>query len=299
MKQRTLLVIFSLIIITLFSFIYFWPDDKLYFIACDVGQGDGILITHRFNQILIDGGPNERVLGCLARNMPFWDRTIEMIVNTHPEKDHLLGLVPVIQRYNVQQLVINSIVTESKLFEEFHRAVLERKVRVYSPKQGEKMKLDKLEFEVLWPEERLGDLALWQEDLSEAKSKVLGAADYSKKLNETSIVTLVRFGDFEALLTGDITQKEEGRIVDFCSFEDCGESVDVLKIAHHGSKTSSSQEFLEFFQPKVAIISVGENQWGHPVEEVLERIRELEIRILRTDQLGDIKIRTDGKRIFW
>ncbi len=297
MQRKTLLIVFVLILATFGSFVYFWPDGNLHFIACDVGQGDAILLTQGFNQVLIDGGPNDRVLGCLARNMPFWDRTIEMVVNTHQDKDHLYGLVSVIERYNVQQLVINSVVSESKLFEEFHQLVKDKKPPIYSPKQGEKIKLSKLELSVLWPEEKLGDLALWQQPLE--KAKVLGIASQPKKMNETSIVFLAHFGDFEALLTGDITSGEEEEIADYCSFEDCGQPIELLKIAHHGSKTSSCQKFLNFFQPELAVISVGENQWGHPVKEVLERIEHTGAKILRTDQMGDIKIVTDGRRIFW
>jgi len=297
MKKQTLIIIFSLFIATLASFAVFWPDNKVHLIACDVGQGDGILITRGFTQILIDGGPNDRVLGCLARNMPFWDRTIELIINTHQDKDHIYGLNSVIQRYNVGRLFINSTAVESKLFADFHQQVRERKIKVYTPAQGEKIKISGILFSFLWPKEKQGELAFWNRPLPE-KNSVLGASTYTKKVNDFSIVALMEYGNFDALLTGDVPADGERGVVDYCRTNGCGEPLEVLKVAHHGSKTSSCQEFLDFFRPEIAIISVGQNNWGHPVPEVLERLKSIGSKILQTKQLGDIKIVTDGKKIY-
>ena len=296
-RNHNLLIILILITITLVSFAVFWPDDKVHLIACDVGQGDGILITKGFTQILIDGGPNDRVLGCLARNMPFWDRTIELMIDTHQDKDHIYGLNSVIQRYSVRRLFINSIAVESKLFADFHQQVREREIKVYSPAQGEKIKINGIRFTFLWPEEKQGELAFWSRPLPE-KNSVLGASTYIKEANEISIVTLMEYGNFDALLTGDVPADGERGVVDYCRGQDCGEPLQVLKVAHHGSKTSSCQEFLDFFQPEITIISVGQNSWGHPVPEVLERLESIGSKILRTDQLGDVKITTDGKKMY-
>lgn len=298
MKKQTLIIIFLLFAVTLACFAIFWPDNKVHLIACDVGQGDAILITHGFDQILVDGGPNDRVLGCLARNMPFWDRTIELVVNTHPDKDHLNGLNLVIQRYSVKYLITNSIAVDSQLFQEFHQQVKERKIKVYSPVQGEEIKLSGVRFLFLWPEKKVGNLAMWKDSLPE-KSSVLGAQVYTKKPNEDSLVVLLRYGQFDALLAGDIGADEEGKIVNYCELNDCGEPLEVLKIAHHGSKNSTSQKLVDFFQPEIAIISVGQNSWGHPTEEVLEKLKSAGSKILQTKQLGDIKIVTDGKRVYW
>ena len=297
LKKQTLILIFLLFLITLVSFVIFWPDNKVHLIVCDVGQGDGILVTKGFTQILIDGGPNDRVLGCLARNMPFWDRTIELMINTHQDKDHIYGLNSVIQRYNVRRLFINSTAVESKLFADFHQQVRERKIKVYTPAQGEKIKINGILFSFLWPEEKQGELAFWSRPLPE-KNSVLGASTYIKKVNDLSIVALMEYGDFDALLTGDVPADGERGVVDYCRVNDCGEPLEVLKVAHHGSKTSSCQEFLDFFRPETAIISVGQNSWGHPVPEVLNRLKSVGSKILRTDQLGDIKITTDGRRIY-
>ncbi len=288
MRQSKVLI-FSLLVFAVFlCFLYFWPEDKVHLIACDVGQGDAILITKGFNQILIDGGPNDKVLGCLARNMPFWDRTLEIVINSHGEKDHLQGLLSIVKRYNLKYLVINSQVLESDLFREFHQAVLVRKIKVYSPKQGEKLKIGGLVLNFLWPKDK-GDLALWREPLKE-KTAVLGATSLKKHPNEDSIAVLLDYGSFEALFLGDLGSQQEESLVDYCLSNNCPRRIEVLKVGHHGSKSSTSQKLLDYFQPKKAIISVGRNSYGHPTQEVLDRLKAIGAEILRTDLLGDIKI---------
>jgi competence protein ComEC len=294
--HKTFLTIISLLIITLLSFIAFWPDNKVHLIACDVGQGDAILITHGFDQVLIDGGPNDKVLGCLARHMPFWDRDVEMVVNTHPDADHLKGLLGVLERYQVKQIISNSLYDSTDLFEQFHDLIMSKNIKVYSPKEGDRLKINNIEFEVLWPDQVMGNLALWKNPLP-GKQAVLGESSPKPKFNESAVVFLMRYKQFKALLTADITQQAEDQIINFCSGRDCQTPVDVLKVAHHGSKTSTSQEFLEFFRPKIAIISVGQNnQWGHPNQEVLDRLVAIGAKIRRTDLSGDIEIKTDGKK---
>ena len=260
------------------------PDTKLHLVFCDVGQGDAILASLGSTQMLIDGGPNDRVLECLAKHMPFWDKTIELVVVTHPEADHLTGIVSVIERYNVRELVSNSLVTESGIFQKIREEVLQQKIPVYSPKAGDRIKIGELEIEILYPLEKQGDEIVWQ---TSENPQVLGISVFTGNLNETAIVGKIKFGEFDALLTGDIGIEQEKEI-------EPGE-VEILKIAHHGSKYSSSQEFLEKISPDLAIISVGAtNRYGHPTPEVLERLRNLEIKILRTDLNGEIEIVSDG-----
>lgn len=283
------------------------PDNRLHLVFCDVGQGDATLITYRATQILIDGGPNNRVLDCLSKNMPFWDRTIEMIILTHPEADHFTGLIDVVKRYSISQFVINSIANDSAGFWKFREEVLAKRAAIYSPQAGDKLKIGRLEFLVLWPKQKLGNPLVWhlpaETDKEKIKhlrggiapaahlggeiSEVLGAA-YSGDVNETSIVLQLSFGNFDTLLTGDIISKVEDKLGDLPQLE-------VLKIAHHGSKYSSSADFLEAAKPKLAVISVGRNPFGHPTQEVIERLSNLAIKFLRTDQDGEIKIVSDGK----
>lgn len=279
-----------------------FPDNRLHLVFCDVGQGDAILAIKGSTQILVDGGPNEKVLSCLSNHLPFWDREIELIVLTHPEADHLTGLISVIQRYKATQIVGNSLVAESGIFKKFREEVVGRQIPVHSPKAGEEIKVGKIKLQILYPEEKLGEEIVWKADKEglaggqENYSQVLGKAfvPFTGNFNKTSIVSLLDFGEFQALLTGDIGTEEEEKIIHQPVLEN--KEIEVLKVAHHGSKYSTSAEFLKAIKPKLAVISVGaNNRWGHPTAEVLERLSAAGTKILRTDFVGEIEIVSDGK----
>jgi len=284
---KSLFVALSLALALILGAILSLPDQNLHLIFCDVGQGDAILIIKGTTQVLIDGGPGEKVLGCLSNHLPFWDKDLEMVILTHPEYDHITGLVSVIERYSVKQLSSNSLLAESGVFNNFREKVVERKIPVFSPKAGEKIKIGNLEMEILFPLEKLGNEIVWK---SGENPQVLGLSTYTGNFNETAIVSLLEFGNFRALLTGDIGAEQEGEIAQEL------EGVDILKVAHHGSKYSTSEEFLEKIKPALAVISVGaSNRYGHPTSEVLERLRNLGVEILRTDINGEIEVVSDGK----
>jgi len=254
--------------VLILMFVLSLPDGNLHLTFCQVGQGDAILISFKNNQILIDGGPDKKVLDCLSKNMPFWDRTIEMVILTHSEKDHLTGLIDVFKRYQVEQLVSNSVSNNSLAFKEFQKAVLEEKALFYAPQKGDKFLVDAVQFEVLWPEYKVTDKN-WQ----------------GNNLNEISIVLEFSFGKFDVLFTGDISSKIEQQL-------ELSE-VEVLKVSHHGSKFSTSEEFLEKIRPELAIICVGKNRFGHPTTEVLKRLEKYLIKTSRTDE-GVVRIVSDG-----
>ena len=284
---KSLFVALSLALALTLGAVFSLPDDKLHLVFCDVGQGDAILIIKGTTQVLIDGGPGEKVLGCLSNHLPFWDKDLEMVILTHPEYDHITGLVSVIERYSVKQLSSNSLLAESGVFNKFREKVIERKIPVFSPKAGEKIKIGNLEMEILFPLEKLGNEIVWK---SGENPQVLGLSTYTGNFNETAIVSLLKFGNFRALLTGDIGAEQEGEIAIEL------EGVDILKVAHHGSKYSTTEEFLEKIKPALAVISVGaSNRYGHPTNEVLERLRNLGVEILRTDINGEIEVVSDGK----
>ena len=239
----------SLLFVLVCAFIFSLPDGRLHLVFCDVGQGDAILISYLQNQVLIDGGPDNKILECLSKKMPFWDRKIEMIVLTHPEKDHETGLIDVLKRYSVKYFVSNNLQKSST-----------------SVKSGDQIKIGPLRFLVLWPPKNYG---------------------MTNELNDSSVVLKLSFGYSQALFTGDISEKIEQQI-DL-------EEIEILKVAHHGSKFSTSKEFLSKIKPKLAIISVGENRFGHPTPEVLERLKQAGVKVLRTDQQGNIEIVSDGR----
>lgn len=267
------------------------PDNRFHLVFCDVGQGDAILAFFGSTQVLVDGGPNDKVLTCLGNHLPFWDRKIELVILTHPEYDHLTGLISVIERYKILQIVSNSLITESGIFQKFREEVVRRKIPVYSPKRGEEIKVGKISLKIFWPEEKVGEEIVWK---TLAEPKILGLTSFAGNLNKTSIVTLLEFDQFQALLTGDIGIQEEKKIIFKEKFPNQG--IEVLKVAHHGSKYSTGEDFLNVISPKLAVISVGaNNRYGHPAGEVLERLDKVGTKVLRTDLEGEIEIISDGK----
>lgn len=284
MNIKYLFLGLGLSLLLILGVLFALPDNNLHLIFCDVGQGDAILVSRESQQILVDGGPNNKVLGCLSDNLPFWDRTIEMIVLTHPEADHLTGLISVLERYRVKQLISSSLVKDSPVFTEFRQRIIKNKIPVYSPKMGDQIKIAGLVLKILWPENKLGNEMVWR---NEADLKVLGVEAFSGNFNQTAIVSQLSFGQFDALLTGDIGLSEEDQLP--------AEPVEVLKIAHHGSKYSTAAEFLEKIKPQLAVVSVGRNNYGHPSLEVLDRLTSRGIKFFRTDLNGELEIVSDGK----
>lgn len=293
----------------LIGFLTSLPDGKLHLVFCDVGQGDAIYIkTPRGSDILIDGGPNEKVLSCLGRHMPFYDRNIELMVLTHPHADHFTGLTFVLERYSVKKIVLENIyVPNNERFEAFREKMAGEGAEIYNPKAGDKIVVDGVGLTALWPREVIGDKGIWNMQISkyankqigsngcdETCQKVLGASTVSGDLNEYSLVFLLKHNDFKALLTGDVDNEVLSKINElkegFGDFNFSEKPLDLLKVPHHGSKDSLSTTLLYQLNPKMAVISVGKNNFGHPAEEIIKQLRNLDIKILRTDKDGEIKI---------
>ena len=253
-------------------------QNGLEIVFFDIGQGDSIFIeTSSKHQILIDGGPDFSVLEKLGQNMAFYDRTIDLIVLTHPDHDHLAGLIEVLNNYKVENILWTGVVKETTEFEEWKRLIQEEGARVVIAEAGKKIiclgKNDLTEMVVFHPFENL-------------------EGQIVKNANNTSIVIQLSFGEARALLTGDIGGSIENSLTE----KDIFLGADVLKIAHHGSKGSSSENFLKEVSPWLAIISVGaDNSYGHPDLSVLELLSKYGIKLLRTDQDGDIRIFSGGK----
>jgi competence protein ComEC len=242
----------------------------------DVGQGDAIFVeTPTRHQILIDGGPSPKIIEKLAREIPFWDRSIDLIILTHPEKDHITGLLEVLKRYKVENVLWTGIVRDIPEYREWLNLIEKEKANVKIAKAGQKISCKNCQWkiEVFYPFESL-----------EGKE--------FENSNDTSIVSKLIFGNSSFLFTGDIYKDVEESLT-LTPFD---LNSNVLKVAHHGSKTSSSENFLERVLPEIAVISVGENKYDHPNKEVLEILEKYGIRVLRTDREGDIKIISDSKK---
>lgn len=242
----------------------------------DVGQGDAIFIeTPKGYQILIDGGPTNTILEKLGQEMPFWDRTIDVVILTHPEHDHIAGLLEVLKRYKVDFILWTGVLRDTAEYDEWKRLIESESSYVKIAQAGQKIITPKAVINILYPFESLENKEI-------------------KNTNNASIISRLVFGNTAFVFTGDVYKSVERKLVNGGVIVES----DVLKIGHHGSKTSTSRELLEQVMPKTAVISVGrENRYGHPYDEVLELLIEYGIKVLRTDQAGDIKIISDGKNL--
>lgn len=267
-----------------------WFDPNVYVIFCDVGQGDATLVTRGQVQILIDGGPNDQVQECLSKHVPWFDRQLELVVNTHPQQDHLGGLPEVLARYQVGLYLTGPASNPINSWRKLTDTIYKGKIEVYIPKAGDRLNVGGIELMVLWPEADAieGTKTGYQTDLS-----LLPTSD--EDLNQLSVVLHLRYKSFNLLLPGDLDGKGELAL----SLSPLLTDVDVLKVSHHGSKFASTADFLARISPSVAVIEVGRNNsFGHPTLETLIRLEAVGARVLRTDVDGEVRLSTDGTD-FW
>lgn len=259
----------------------------------DVGQGDSVFIeTPSGHQIIIDGGPNSELISKLGSRMPFWDKTIDVVILTHPEKDHMTGLLDLLARYKIDYFVWTGVKNDNaenkKLAELLEKAKTATKnnflaslsdfsgTKVFSVSAGDKIRAGSALFSVLFP----------LEDFN---------GEQVKSTNDTSIVLKLTFTNNKFIFTGDISASVEKKLAE----SGIDLSADVLKVSHHGSKYSTSEEFLTAVNPELAVISAGRNNpYGHPTQEVLDRLEGVGVRPLRTDQIGDITMLLDGNNVY-
>lgn len=241
----------------------------------DVGQGDAIFIeAPNGNQILIDGGPDDTILEKLGEEMPFHDRSIDLVILTHPEQDHINGLVEVLKNYHIEHILYTGVVRDTSAYKEWSRLIREKNIPLTIAQAGQVIYLSpQIKLYILWPSQDLSGQRL-------------------KNNNNASIVIRLVYGQAEFLFTGDIEKETERELVargiDLTS--------DVLKIPHHGSKTSTTEDFLSKVNPKVAVILAGQkNPYGHPHPSVLERLEG--IKVYGTYKDGDVEILSDGQSL--
>ena len=242
----------------------------------DVGQGDAIYIESPEGvQVLIDGGPDATVLRSLAAAMPFMDKELDLMIATHRDKDHIGGLVDVLERYEVKQLLLTKNTGDTTTSEAFDSAVTEEGLAVAYAEAGLMITLGaSTTLTILSPS---GDPTNWES-------------------NTSSIVAKLTFGETDFLLTGDAPEGIESYLA-----STVGSTLksEVLKLGHHGSKTSSSATFLTAVSPEYAVVSAGrDNSYGHPHTEVVERVGESGAKIVSTAEVGTITMKSDGK-VVW
>ncbi|MBI3671305.1 MBL fold metallo-hydrolase [Candidatus Azambacteria bacterium] len=210
----------------------------------------------------------------LSSVMPFYDREIDLVVFSHPQKDHIFGLIELLKRYKVDNIMFSSIDYQNSFYDEIKKIIEEKKINKIEAKAGEHINLGETAFlNVLYPFKDVANLSV-------------------QNPNDFSMAVVLNFLGKKFLFAGDAELKEELELANSGLDID----VDVLKINHHGSKTSSSEIFLEKTTPEIAVISVGKNNpYHHPSDIVLERLKE--IKLFRTDINGRVKITTDGSEL--
>ena len=250
--------------------------DALFVHVLDVGQGDAILVeTPDGVQVLIDGGRDSGVLRALGAVLPVHDRSIDMVVATHPDADHVGGLVDVLERYTVGSILMTENTGESAAADAYERAVLREEAEVLYARRGHMFALGaSTTMRVLFPD----------------------TDPHGMESNTASIVLQIVYGDSTFLLTGDSPKSIEEYLV---LIE--GEQLvsDVLKVGHHGSRTSTSELFLSHVLPTYAIISAGrDNQYGHPHVEVTDLLFNYGVETMSTAEAGTITLKTDGAQVW-
>ncbi len=235
-------------------------------VFCDVAQGDGVIVIDNNFQMLVDTGKdNGRMAECLSDHLPFWDKTIEVVVISHWDSDHAGALTQLQQLYRIESIFSGT--EPGDAFEQLN----------YSGnlKSGDVIRVGELQFEVKWP-------------LAKADANI-------NNENEKSLVGLLQYGIYEVLFTGDITADEERYMVwkDLLRSQISDvryQTRRILKVSHHGSGTATSEELLNEFKPEMAVVSVGRNSFGHPKAEVMERLRKYVTDVRRTDEVGTVVI---------
>jgi competence protein ComEC len=288
MKEKTVkyvLLFFALVVFLGGVFVYQqvrFGDGKLHVVFCDVGQGDAVYIrTASGKNILIDGGPDDKVLNCLSNHMPFWDKTLSLIVLSHPHADHLTGLISVIDRYSLIYYATEEVKISGILQKKLQDELAVKKITANYLQANDRIVFaDQTKLLTFWPDENS-----LEKYIIASKS-----ANFSLDANGLCLVQLLSYGKFKLLLTGDadisVLNKVEKEIGD----------IDVLKVSHHGSKTGTNPELLNSTTPELAVISVGKgNRYGHPAKQTLNFLTQFHIKTLRTDQVGDVEIVSDGK----
>ncbi len=242
----------------------------------DIGQGDAILIeTPDGVQLLIDGGPDGTVLRRLATELPWFDRTLDIVLGTHPDKDHIGGLVDVLKRFKVGQIITTENTGETMVASTFQKGLAQEGATLTMARAGQVYTLG-----------------------ASTTLTIFAPANNPAMLesNTASIVAKLSYGEIDFMLTGDAPSSIEDYLVK--TYGDALSS-EVLKLGHHGSKTSTSELFLDTVKPQYAVASVGkDNSYGHPHWAVVEAVTTRNINLVSTAEVGNITFVSDGKEVW-
>ena len=270
-------ILLSLFVLSLVLWSIILHEDHkgiLTFAVLNIGQGDSLFIeSSTGTQVLIDGGPDKNLMREISQVMPWYDRNIDMIVVTNSDKDHFDGFIPLLEKYKVDVVLepgTNSATSEYAFLE---KEIAKKNIPKVLARRGQKIDLGGGAYlEILFPDRDVSKLAS----------------------NDGSIVMWLVYGETKILLEGDSTERIETYLTNLNSLD---LKSTILKVAHHGSKTSSSKDFVRAVSPELAVISAGENnKYGHPTKETLATMEELKIPTFVTCNMGRITFRSDGHK---
>ena len=267
---------FLLLVATICLFYQEFKNSRkeLTFAMLDIGQGDALFIeSPTGTQILVDGGPPRKILSQLSRVMSPFDRTIDSIIITNPDQDHIGGFLDVLKVYKVDKIFEPGTYNDSKIYQNFKAEIKNKNISNILVKAGMRLDIGGGAFiDILFPDR---DVSLWDS-------------------NDGSVVAKITYGETSVMLTGDATSETEKIILD--EYQKIALTSTVLKVGHHGSRTSSSADFVEAVTPSFALISDGkDNNYGHPHQDTLDTLASFGAKIFRTDLLGTIIMKSDGE----
>lgn len=250
------------------------PEGTLEVHYIDVGQGDATLIKCGSHAMLIDGGNNNKGTTVQLYLKKQGVESLDYVIGTHPDADHIGGLDVIVYKYNCDTVIMPDYEKDTKTYQELVDVIHDKNMKITYPVVGEQYALGEAKFTIIAP----------------------NSNSYGGNANDYSVAILLEYGKNRFLFTGDAEETSEAEMLT----NGIDISADVYKVAHHGSRSASTQEFLNAVHPKYAVISCGEgNSYGHPHAEVLNRLRSMGVEVFRTDEQGSIIASSDGENINW
>lgn len=250
------------------------PEGTLEVHYIDVGQGDATLIKCGSHAMLIDGGNNNKGTTVQLYLKKQGVESLDYVIGTHPDADHIGGLDVIVYKYNCDTVIMPDYEKDTKTYQELVDVIHDKNMKITYPVVGEQYALGEAKFTIIAP----------------------NSNSYGGNANDYSVAILLEYGKNSFLFTGDAEEASEAEMLT----NGIDISADVYKVAHHGSRSASTQEFLNAVHPKYAVISCGEgNSYGHPHAEVLNRLRSMGVEVFRTDEQGSIIASSDGENINW
>jgi len=231
----------------------------------NVFEGDSALIVSRAGNFLIDAGRKNYVLKPLTSSLPFFEKTIDVVLISHADSDHFEGLNFVLDNYKVRVVILNDLENDNESYQKLLNKILDKNIKIVLGVKGAKVKTVDLAISCLYP----------------SKDKL-----FLKKTNEKSEILLINDLNKRWLFTGDITDKILKGVVESEKLI----NIDVLKVPHHGGKNTINADILALLNVKQAIISVGSNNYGHPNGDIIKMLESIGAKVLRTDIEGNIKM---------